>query len=215
MVGFRKFAGKSRSQQINRWLKRNLCFFSREIGWAFRTHVTYIAHQTRISAKAFQFPIEFLHCNVKIKRFSRLPALRFVAPGSVRAEEDQDQARGQGSLQCWRGKWRGWTARTRSCSPPCSHGNQPGKQIWNILRPTWIVGRRPANSNTLMVVVLKVTRSSCKDFTSIISNRQTWLLCKAADTRKDHILDQVDTLLRTSSASQLREQLCQWHFFHL
>ena len=115
----------------------------------------------------------FLHCNVKIKRFSRLPALRFVAPGSVRAEEDQDQARGQGSLQCWRGKWRGWTARTRSCSPPCSHGNQPGKQIWNILRPTWIVGRRPAKRNTLMVVVLKVTWSSCKDFTSKISNRQT------------------------------------------
>ena len=63
MVGFRKFAGKSRSQQINRWLKRNLCFFSREIGWAFRTHVTYIAHQTRISAKAFQF----IFCTVMSK----------------------------------------------------------------------------------------------------------------------------------------------------
>ena len=43
---------------------------------------------------------------IAFKRSCR-PALKLVAPGSGPAEEDQDQARAQGSPRYWRGRWRG------------------------------------------------------------------------------------------------------------
>ena len=64
-------------------------------------------------------------CSTGVKRSCR-PALKLVAPGSGPAEEDQDQARAQGSHRYWRGRWRGWTPQTPSCSPPCNPSNQPG-----------------------------------------------------------------------------------------
>ena len=152
---------------------------------------------------------------IHFKMFYRRQSLRTLAPGSPQVGDHQVQAKDQENLRCWQGRWRGWTWRTQSCSPPCCRGIQSGIRI---KLPIYFF------HNVTIALVLVGTNLDCRKWAGKrcdrhgcwSDNRQssqrahlisfTWSFYKAGGKGKDHSLGQDDWFLHTKTFPREKEQ---------